>query len=429
MPQDTGESANPFDKLPEEIVEVIGDYINTGHYMDAKQNVSSFASCDRRLRRIVHPILYRDIRLFTSTRIYRFFQHLLDFPQHASDVRTILLICYYDNIWHSFYDRDALDKGDMSRIVHEAHTLSLPVDIISRAEQKVDWAVALCLLPLLTNLKGFQLEPGDTHLDDFNNYSAQIFIPRYLSPSLRWVYLGVDGWDWTPSAVDLLIPFFQFPSITEISARQVESKTRAIDSHLLIPSALRNADAYNQSGVRALRLYSCRISESALTILLRLPVALKSFVFSNQSGYRSLISLSQFQRAIDLVSDTLDTLVLQFDDRLLESAQAWSFSHFKVLKKLSVSCKLLFSRRTGDIIDQLPPSLETLVLRVLHAPISDDIAISDYVRNLLTRKSSMVLPHFKTIAVNDQRFDWTQFVDLAAARGIRIGQHDLVIDR
>ncbi|PVF93660.1 hypothetical protein CPB86DRAFT_789849 [Serendipita vermifera] len=429
MPQNMQLSSNPFDKLPDEIIEMITENLNETQYWGAKKNVHNFASCDRRLRRINLPILYHEIHLITPAHIYLFFQHILDFPQYAALVKIASLLCFYHNPWHHPDSQKLLQKADLSRIIKEARSRSLPPDIVAKVEERADWAVALCLLPLLTHLEGFHIQPGDTNIDDIDEHFPRLFSPRLLSPCLRWVYLDVDGWDWTPLSVELLIPFFLLPSVTQVSACQMESKIQVVENHLLIPFCIGKINAYNQSNVESLRLYDCRVSEEALTTLLKLPKALKHFVFLGENGYGSPISLEQFQQALNHVSNTLDTLMLQFDDISLEFSPVWSLSHFEVLKTLSISYKLLFSRKMGDIDDRLPPSLETLVLRVLQLPRYVDITVTECVKIILTQKSSIVLPHLKVLAVNHQLFDWSQFTALASEKGVEIGRYDVVPDR
>ncbi|PVF93657.1 hypothetical protein CPB86DRAFT_876958 [Serendipita vermifera] len=203
---------------------------------------------------------------------------LLDFPQYVPLVKTILMLCYYNNVWHHPDIPKALQAVDLSRILKESRDRSLPADIIAKAEERAEWAITFCLLPLLSNLEGFRIQPGDTHPDDMNQHSAKPFYSRFLSPSLRWVHLDVYGWDWTPYRVDLLIPFFSFPAITQISVNQMESNSTTLNqSPLALP--MPNGDIYNRSRVKTLRLYSCRIPDDVLKMLLRHPKALDKFVW------------------------------------------------------------------------------------------------------------------------------------------------------
>ncbi|PVF93654.1 hypothetical protein CPB86DRAFT_829150 [Serendipita vermifera] len=424
MSQSVVKPDNSFDKFADEIIEIIVEYLDLGDYHKGKRDVHRFASCERRIRRIALPVLYHEIILNNSIEMCDFYQYLLDFPQYAPLVKAILLIGDDEDEWALMRRYKMPKYAVFRRIIGDARNRSLPPVIIGQLERKACWAIALCLLTLLPKLEGFTLSPGNVHHHIFNAYSALIFHPHYFSPSLHWVSLKGDLSEWDPYRLGNLEQLFSFPSITKISAEQLESDphTHSSDYSGLPPSAFDNPHTDHRSAVETLQLYDSSLSEHTLTTLLRRPKTLKSLVYVNGTGHRNRLSLIQFQKTIDHVSSTLNTLIIQFDDGLLQPVQGLSFAHFTVLKRLSINYRLLFGRNAGDIVERLPLSLEILVLWVGQFPTPGDIKAREFIETLLTAKSSTALHHLRTTAVSSKgQFYWKPFEDLAREKGVGRG--------
>ncbi|PVF93658.1 hypothetical protein CPB86DRAFT_789847, partial [Serendipita vermifera] len=284
---------------------------------------------------------------------------------------TISLIGPYQNLWWGSSYLSSLEYADTSRIIRDIRNRSLPEEIIEEVERKKgEWALALCLLTLLPNLEALELSPGGSALPN---------------PSLRSVSL-IDTDVEYPYSVDTLVPLFSFPSITEISSQRLESDSHITDDSLLPPSAFANPNTDHRSTVETLHLYDCKLSERDLKMLLRLPKSLRSFIYVHKRGNRGRLSPAQVRRAPDHVSGTLNTLIMKFDDSLLESVQALSFADFPALKTLTINYKLLYGPNLEDIVDRLPLSLEALDLHLPYVPLPEDITAAESITTFLSKR-------------------------------------------
>ncbi|CAG8708921.1 498_t:CDS:1 [Acaulospora colombiana] len=390
--------------------------------------LKNLAMCNKRFRRITLPSLYHDVRLNAPDRIYPFILCLVDSPHYGSLVRRISI-----GVDNTFRRNLRIKKGqitesDTSKILEKLKELSLPAALIKKVgeTEDADWAVALCLLPLLTKLEGFSIQFKDSKdRQDFNAHAPIIFQPHFLSPSLRSVYLEVDRCGWMSLNVEVLTSLMSIPSIKEISVSRIGSGIEPRDTSLPFPPS--QSSAHPHSNVETLRISESMVSENTITTLLGLSRSLTKFVYIERRWLETPRSLRRFQEAINNVSSTIEKLALELGGSVFVPNRILSFSNFTSLVELSISWDLLFDQDPGDIINRLPSSLETLLLRSpqryedgVNAKIIECFTV------ILRAKSVTVLPHLDTIAVNDPTFDWTSFMDMASERGVKIRPWDPV---
>ncbi|PVF92234.1 hypothetical protein CPB86DRAFT_197724 [Serendipita vermifera] len=312
MSRSVGVLGKPFDRLTDELIVLITEHLYTEKYTGITPHVQRFSMCNRRLRRISLPILYRHVCLTSLARIFRGFIHFIDFPHYAPLVRTVLLVC------DGFTQELTKFKPAIPRILDEVHRIGLPGDIVASIEDMESRAMGLSLLALLNHLEATRIGLGHLYLSGFSSHAVQSF----KGPHLRWVQLDFDGWMWTPANVEILLPLFLIPSVITISVYQMQSNEEETDG-FSVPHSY--ANAYGQSNVENLRLTDCsRLTEGALMKLLRVHRALKQLIFVDRNEYEVplLFSLRQFQRAIDYVSSTLETFILNLDDNF--GQMAWN---------------------------------------------------------------------------------------------------------
>jgi hypothetical protein len=420
MSHNTRTSDSPFDRIGDKIIERIFYCLLDSPDNSMTNSIWALSLCSRRFRRISLPFIFYNINLDYPIAIYAFFKHLIDFPQRASLVRTISFHCY-PSTRPDHLEVDELDTRDALRFAEEDRKLSLPAGLISELEKRAPWAVALCLLPLLTNVEGFHIESWQYN-DSFRTQFIGLFGGPFLRSNLRWVSLSGHDSRLGTLDVEVLVPLFLSQSITKISASRVESRLDATDSRPLIPVTTGSANRYNSSKVNTLQLYDPRLPEGILAKLLSLPKALKMFEYMDENEDKAIVSssLEDLRQSIDIVSHSLEALLVKLDDGILVHNSAWSFHHFKSLKVLSVSYKLLWDLDPELVIDRLPPSLQTLILWALQHSRRVNRQVSNCFKKILMEKSPTVLAHLRRISWNSEYTDWSSLIDLALEKEVKI---------
>ncbi|CAG8569286.1 5553_t:CDS:2, partial [Acaulospora colombiana] len=340
----------------------------------------------------------------TIQPIYELFQHLIDIPRHAHLVKTIILDCFDDLEYYNEAEREAVDKIDVHTFAKEIQNRGLPPILVSKVVERVHWAVALSLLSLLPNLEG---------------------------APLRWIDMWGDTRQGIPLDAESLFPAFSYPSLIEIAACRVAPRSRKDDNDVKIFSQADVTRRYNESDVKAVELLDSYIDSDTLARFLRLPRALKKFVYIESDDCFTLTSRSEvdFRRALDYISGTVEILVLELNNDAILRAGTWSLSYFKCIRTLSISYKLLVAEDRKSVVDRLPPLLEVLFLRILRRHALEDESIIDCFETILMRKSQDVLAHLEVISQSNPGCDWSRLKDLAAEKGVKIGPYDLIPDR
>jgi hypothetical protein len=260
--------------------------------------------------------------------------------------------------------------AEILEYVKKPGNLALSAELVSSMasciKAKMSWAVALSLLPLLTNLEGLHIDVGHS-LTEFNTLSTKVFNTHFLGSKLRWVHISAYGWLEGGLDVEVLIPLFHLPSITRISVSGIGS---IVNDYGLNHFATGKTGQHHKSNVQTLQMYRIRIAEDKLAHLLRLPKALTKFVFVDLWGLGlwDFWDLQRFRETVAHVSNTLNVLILELDDEVFHNSRTWSFHHFNSLTTLSISYKFIWDSELEFNANRLPPTLEILVLRNLRHP-------------------------------------------------------------
>jgi hypothetical protein len=139
--------------------------------------------------------------------------------------------------------------------------------------------------------------------------------------------------------------------------------------------------------------------------------------------------MGQLQQAIHYVSCTLETLTLELVGEGFRDSPAWSFQSFKSLKMLSIKGRRLWvPSPSEDIVDRLPPFLETLTFRITRRYMGTEKEIIEGFRIILTKKSPTILSHLKVFSCNNKSIDWSILKDMAAKKGVEIVPYGLICD-
>jgi hypothetical protein len=406
---------NLFNKLADETVEQIVRYVAENNWR-SDSDILRISLCDRRLRRISLPVLFREVSFLSPTSIYRFFRNLVNVPEHGLLVRRIKLGFYPDSLNQH---KNSVTRAEVRKFVEETRLLNLHASLVPKIKRKVPWAFALTFLPRLINLEDLCIDhwPSDR---EFSIEFAKILESHFHGSKLRSVYLFPSSASNGPD-VQVLATLFSLPSITKVSASHVGSRSG------LSPGG-GDASRYNESNVEALRLQDFTLSMDILTELISLPRVLKKFLCVDGHGITSITSIEQLRQTIGQRSKTLEVLSLELRDRVGESNSAWSFYRFSYLKLLSISHWLLCTSEPEGIIDRLAPSLETLILQGLADYPHENTVTLDSIRVVLMEISPTVLTHLTTISSNGRRAGLSSLKDLALAKGVKLSEDSYSID-
>ncbi|CAG8702583.1 16144_t:CDS:2, partial [Acaulospora colombiana] len=183
--------------------------------------------CSKRFRRIAIPLLYHTINFTWLRRLARFFETISESPNYAPLVK----VCTY-----APYGLDG-NANCQIKISEEAEVRKLVPELIKSIEEGLTWTTGLLLLCLLQDLEEFNIK-----------------------------------WGYNPKSIG-----------THLSRMLDNSMTR-VSVHSHINSHSNVASHYGASSVEELELRNTSLREEGISELLKLPRALKIFIYSDESA-------------------------------------------------------------------------------------------------------------------------------------------------
>jgi hypothetical protein len=413
---------NLFDSLADELVLDILNYLLAIFAASNNSNPSPFSPdlwhisrCNKRLRRITLPLLYHTI-IFTMPRFFNpFLELVIRNPLYASQVQSLTID------WYTYWiEWDQYEQNPTVTFLQVGDTHNLPLDFLSGMHDRGTWTHGLLFLHLLRNLEVLSIRLSTWQSDlDFGRYLHQFFQQGLTSTKLRSL-----SWDpYRSLDINNLIPALLFSSITEIQTSGLYLSKVMSDSQST-PQATDRTRWYGTSGVQELRLHRTEIEEECLCELLRLPRALKNLVYSPQDIYRP-INLDRFKEILDYVSHSIELLDISWEQNIRYWGRPvfWSFRNFTLLRILLIDYRLVCgyeSSATDCIADSLPPTLETLAMRIGSGYEWSNQAYIDKGRNILAKKSALCLIRLRMVAHLDYPILLEPLEELASSRNVKI---------
>jgi hypothetical protein len=419
-------SSNLFDELADELVVKILEYMHWKFDLNVRLNpdIHNLSLCNRRLRRIALPQLYRTVHVSYSKRINQFLRAIVDSPTHAGLVKEIALG------WNERKFRPC-SKVEQAKFIDMAKSRSLPTNFVSLIERQEPSANIFLLLHLLQDLRVLQITAWDQIDTTFENLLAEFFNRGFLSKSLS-VFIRNGEEESKGLDVGLLLPAFMLPNMTEIYASMLFSD-EDLKEHWSLPGKTELSSYYRKSSVEKLEITSNNLLISDFDLLLRLPRTLRTLTYRGDS-YRSIgPSLGRFRSALDRVSDSLEFLDIRWTLENFSGIRAlWSFNNFSSLRVLCIDYMVLYGldpKVAPRIVGSLPPRLEALGL---HTPKYINIWTStDFIdcwRRILIEKLAGALIHLRLIAHLQDMALLSPLLDLANMQGVQIAQDQKEFD-
>ncbi|CAG7851329.1 SubName: Full=Uncharacterized protein {ECO:0000313/EMBL:CCA70264.1} [Serendipita indica DSM 11827] len=385
----------------------------------------------KRLRRIVYPLLYRQIWLRNKGH-YFLLRSIVNNPPLGHLIKSLNIS------WDANYDDDTerVDDPEVEQVLTrfaEVATTRLPESVVEGISAVSESAEVLLLLTLLPQLGRLELSPsGDTHFLETDLFT--IIKCGLLSSSLSTV--SYAHWD-TEGGFDCrnLHAFFFQPSITRIEARACityDDNDEPPGVGSVTPYLRDLRDFYGQSSVESLCLYQCALSGDSIEVFLRLPKALKCLKYELASATVGWVDspFSNVGKALSYVSTSLETLIIsltEYDGELDGQETIGSLKGFARLRLLCVPASLLLgddTTRSSEISGLLPNSLEGLELEAF-----DDLwewtDVVECYRGILTsmRADRSQFPALKTMSIGGipkEGSGWESLHGLAAKVGVSL---------
>jgi hypothetical protein len=321
-------SQNMINKLADEVILEILNHLGDEFYGSLEQiplnalNTSLYAlvQTNKRLHRITLPLLYRRITISTDKHLHGFLRLLMGSSCHATMVKRLWLaqpshtpiLTQSDEelITTSSAERMEEDEEDtamdnINELSNETAKCPLPHDLLAGLREGHLWARSLFLLYLLPKLEELQLRFS---VSEYDNMLAHMIYHGLLSPKLRMV--GRSGGQETVEA-DVLVPFFLHPSVTKVQGHRVVSSEMELQCDRLLPHGCTLSSFYGKSNVERIELHSSRLDGDAVTQLLQLPRALKTFIYS-EAGVEHERTKLYFEEALESTSATLENLSVRW---------------------------------------------------------------------------------------------------------------------
>jgi hypothetical protein len=389
-------SSNQFDRLTDELILKITNYLYTSHIhlgdeYPLNANLWEFSLCNKRLRRIALPLLYRTINIPNFKCMSRFIVAIIQRPLHASLVKELALI------WHHL-SKDFTDI-DLTYFVLQAIRFDLPLQLISHLNGNEPWVWDQYLLHFLPDLEVLHIELKRLVDKDYEYRLSEFLYANSVSTKLRVLFL--DGL--LPVNISFLIAATLCPSMNEVGTSMKILLHSEPGSQELYRQDAEGMAYHRTSNVERLELHNALLQATTFSEILRLPISLKKLIYRASASESSsqVPVLINFKQAIDSVADSLEYLELHWDIRDIDDRFIlWSFNKFLSLKTFHISWVLMYGLKptsTTRVTECLPPNLEVLGMYV---PYKGVWTLEDYRetwRRLLIKKSAVCLPHLRQI--------------------------------
>ncbi|PVF97888.1 hypothetical protein CPB86DRAFT_873809 [Serendipita vermifera] len=412
-------SLNPFDKLADEIIVQIIECFHTEYDGNLNRNVRKLSLCNQRLRRIALPLLYHTIHISHTKTLKDFVKMALELPQYASLIKDLAL----DGCRSQGSVTGTLPIVGHINFSNEAKLRGLPEDLISCIEQQYPWAYSLFLLHLLQDLEILRVATGPQQDTNFDIYLSTLMNKGCISHKLQVLVRDPSN----IFHIGNVLSAFLLPSMTRICVGFAFSGI-FISLSQYAPRGVEFSALYGSSNVETIELQYCGLRSEDITHIIRLPRALKRFIYEPGSrlDWAGDRELDGYKLALDHVSESLEHLDFRWGDQegLEDTLKVWSLHKFSSLKVLCIDSTLLYgfdsSSTTPLISKSLPNSLEVLAMRRPYDYLWTERSDLDMWRDLLTSKSQTFLPRLRLIA-NLGDFDLLQpLLELARNQMVRI---------
>ncbi|CAG8725255.1 10894_t:CDS:1, partial [Acaulospora colombiana] len=186
---------------------------------------------------------------------------------------------------------------------------------------------------------------------------------------------------------------------------------------------------YGTSSVEELELRDTCLREEGISELLKLPRALKKFIYSEESAQISRhINPHNFRRSLECVSTSLELLDVSLTRyKALPNALAlWSFENFASLRALYINYRLVYGLDPDSapcIAKSLPKSLEVLAMRRIHESNKwTNESVLKVWQRLLVQKSPSCLTRLRVIAHLTHYDLLLPLAELGNTRGVRFAR-------
>jgi hypothetical protein len=390
-----------FAVLADELILEIVNYLSSTTRKHKKSafvdgRIRPLASCNKRLRRIILPLLYQTVKITKIESLDRFLSILIESPAYARLVREFSLE------WYLRKDgRGSMSTTDPVEPMEESQKRGLPEGLTLGIKYCHPWANALLVLHLLQNLETLNLEVGLKYDATFDLWLIRLLNQGLLSHRLR----KVTWYNFGAFDAGILLPLFLLPSIAEIDSDVVWSNA-PLSGHWSLPPGSQLASHIGKSNVKRLGLYFADVLSQHLATFLQLPRALKALIYQGQHSkneYRPV--LDNFRRALDHAARSLEYLDINWDtgSPIFDGSTIWSFQNFTCLRTLYINYDLIYNFDATTVpgtARSLPPNLEILAM---HQPYRVDRLVTriDYFEfwtRLLDQKSPSCLKNLRFIA-------------------------------
>ncbi|CAG8641593.1 4383_t:CDS:2, partial [Acaulospora colombiana] len=186
-------------------------------------------------------------------------------------------------------------------------------------------------------------------------------------------------------------------------------KKNSFNVKRLIPADTTLASHIGTSNVETIELYQARTNGDVLGDLLRLPRALKKFVYQDRGIDEMVLHAcprNKLGRALNHVAHSLEVLEI-----------AWT------IKRLCITLSLILGTTPSDapsLSNVLPPSIETLEIYPSHVRTWEQTDYVNAIRQLLLDKSPTCVPHLHSITYFSVKSLSNSLLDLASERNVAL---------
>ncbi|CAG7996584.1 unnamed protein product [Penicillium salamii] len=404
--------------LPNDVLLLIGEELQR------KTDRWSLIFVSRHFHDLFLPLVYRKVSLQSWRDAASFFYAVVKQPTLARAVRELDF-----TKWHAEgvreYEHDNITNCTLltqwvSSVSHSQAESDRWIQCLAQGSSDA-WIATI--LPLLTQLRRLHLvySTSSPHLDRMMQrvVSGE---PPFTVPTFRHLDLvslhhredldqGDSSENQEPSSSQLLLPFFQLPSVRVITANSVVDKPPSLD-----PDNLSGTDS-PKAGFSSVTEIDLRASSGnhGMEMLIASCAELKSFKYQHSDahvlshGYRP----SAFHRSLSSSKKTLQTLWLDHYGShypftaagLNQSHDEWfgSLADFTALREVRVRLTNLLDIRLLDepvipLVDCLPSSLETL-----------------YIEGCEERYFGMLVSQLQTVIKTRDRFPKLQRIEIEGA--------------
>ncbi|PVF93893.1 hypothetical protein CPB86DRAFT_829015 [Serendipita vermifera] len=357
-------SSTSFNSLPDELIsEIVGHLCEVILPLEGKPPFNLYvwpiSCCNKRLRLLTLPLVYHTIHISEIKGLDKALHIIIDNPAHAELVKKIMVD--WDNVScgeEAEQSGTEISTALRDKCVEKAKQNDLPDVFIAKLHERQPWAYILLLLCWTPFLEAvcINMKSESDDQEHFKVHLSEFLTRKLVSPKLKsFIHDSHIAFD-----VALLIPVFLHPIMTEIQVNRAES--------WLMPS---QQQFYAQSNVQKLSFYFSDVEVEHLAELLRLPHALKCFIYHGGGGDleddEEEHALESFKEALDHLAGTLEHLNMEWmgEEIFEDSSKIWSFQNFTHLKSLQINYVLVYGedpKTAPCIADSLPESLEVLAI-------------------------------------------------------------------